>query len=96
MKLLYTATSKAHDDEDDQSDHHFVSLDGNGWLEMDRLATAEDYEDIVEHFGARDRDTIERDGRKYHLHPQHITLATRYLKNWARECVFHEPIEVNA
>lgn len=91
MTKLYTATSLAHDDETDQKPHEFVSLDGEGWLEMDRRATAEDYPDIVEHFKGRDEDTDER-GRHKHFH--HITLSTRYLRAWARECKFHEPIEI--
>lgn len=91
MAKLYNATSLAHEDENDQGPHHFVSLDGERWLEADRAAEADDYDGVREMFGEAAADTDER-GRHVHVH--HITLATRYLRIWARDCVFHEPIEV--
>lgn len=85
MKRIYNCTSLAHEDEDDQRDHHFVSLDGEYWLEMDREATAEDYDQIAEHFSVK----VEGEHRI-----GNITLATRYIRCWCREPKFHEPMEV--
>ena len=87
---LYTATSLAHDDEQDQKPHEFVSLDGDRWLEMNRRATAEDYSAVVDQFAVR----IEKDEDGFAHRRHHITIGTGYLRAWARECTFHEPIEV--
>lgn len=90
MKKLYTATSKADPEEEDQSDHYFVSIDGDHWLGADRLPTAEDYDDVVALFGPREYER--KDGSKSYM--RYITLATRALRLWTKDCVFHDLIEI--
>jgi hypothetical protein len=98
VKAIYTATSQAHEDEKDQSPHYWVSYDpeNEGWLEMknalpevppDELPAL--YDEIVQHFGPRE--TV-RNGKKEYFSP--IRMATRGIKMYCKEPVFHEPIIV--
>lgn len=90
MNMIYTATSKAHADEDDQSDHHFVSIDNEHWLEVATPwpMTSSHYDELTDAFAVK----VSADGTRR----SHITLATAYLRCWCREIVFHDTIEVTA
>jgi len=93
MKQLFTATSKAHADEEDKRDHHFVSVNGEQWHEIDPIGsdlTADDYDAVKKlfdwEFYVDDEGFTHRRG--------HITLNVSYLRCWARQIKFHEPIIV--
>ena len=96
MKYIYTCTSKAHADEDDQHDHTWVSLDpdNEGWLEVNATADQigpEDYEQIVKLFAPQE---TTRKGKRVFFTP--LRIATRGLRLFCKETVFHEPSAVNA
>jgi hypothetical protein len=86
MDTIYYAQAPARADNDDRRPHHFVSVDGDHWHEVETDSwppRQEDYAAIARLFKYKIRYV---DGKQHRL--GHITLATRYLRLYVAGVTF--------